>query len=558
MKRNICRQQAHHLIAVLILMGGLVSVAQAAVPGKQTSAQEAARQVDALLGHELFQNESAGKANLAAMVNDTTYLRRVTLDLIGELPAPEDITSFALDPSPDKRAKAVSRLLEDRRYGQNWARYWRDVIMMRRQDDRSLLASNALVVHLTKLINENTGWDKVAHSFIEATGNVVTEGQTALILAQGGDANDIASETSRIFLGVQIQCAQCHDHPTDRWKRQQFHELAAFFPRTAIRPVFTEGRVRGFQVTSKDQAPRFRPPGAPAGFNEIEHFMPDLKDPTSKGTLVTPVFFATGQKLKNGTSDLERREALGDWLTAKSNPWFAKALVNRLWSELVGEGFYEPVDDMGPDRACSAPDTMEFLAEQFKDHDYDVKWLVSAIAATDAYSRRSRERRAPDQTPFLANYPQRLRADQIFDILTSSLGLPPAAPGMGFRGPGGGYGRVQGPRAEFNVAFAYDPSERRDDVTGSIPQALLLMNAPLVNQAIDGKSASTMLGKLLSKVSDDEEVTVELYLRLLAREPKNDELTICLDHVKQTGNRAEAFEDILWTLINRTEFIHRN
>src|SRR5262249_25761205 len=152
----------------------------------------------------------------------------------------------------------------------------------------------------------------------EATGNVVTEGQTALILAQGGDANDIASETSRIFLGVQIQCAQCHDHPTDRWKRQQFHELAAFFPRMAIRPILTDGRVRGFQVVSKNQAPRFRPPGAPAGFNEIEHFMPDLKDPTSKGKQVTPVFFATGQKLQEGTDDMQRRETLGDWLTAKS------------------------------------------------------------------------------------------------------------------------------------------------------------------------------------------------------------------------------------------------
>ena len=430
--------------------------------------------------------------------------------------------------------------------------------MMRRQDDRSLLASNAVVVHLTKELNENTGWDKVAQSFIEATGNVVTEGQTALILAQGGDANDIASETSRIFLGVQIQCAQCHDHPTDRWKRQQFHELAAFFPRTAIRPVFTDGRVRGFTVASKNQAPRFTPPGAPPGFNEVEHFMPDLKDPTSKGKAVTPVFFATGQKLSEGTADLERRETLGRWLTSKSNPWFAKAFVNRLWAEFVGEGFYEPVDDLGPDRTCSAPDTMEYLAGQFKAHDYDVKWLVSTITATEAYSRRSRERRTPDQTPFLANYPQRLRADQIFDILTSTLGLPQPAAGMGMRGPGGGYGRAPGPRGEFNIAFGYDPSERRDDITGSIPQALLLMNAPLVNNAIDGKNAATMLGKLLSQVSDNEELTVELYLRTLAREPKNDELQICLDHVKQTGNRVEAFEDLLWALINRTEFIHRN
>ena len=111
--------------------------------------------------------------------------------------------------------------------------------------------------------------------------------------------------------------------------------------------------------------------------------MPDLKDPTSQGTLMEPVFFATGQRLTKGVTDERRRHSLAEWMTARDNPWFAKAFVNRIWSELVGEGFYEPIDDLGPDRQCSAPQTMDYLAGQFMEHGYDVKWLLRTIMATD-------------------------------------------------------------------------------------------------------------------------------------------------------------------------------
>ena len=158
------------------------------------------------------------------------------LDLVGHNPTPDEITAFTLDPSSDKRVTIINRLLDDPRFGENWGRYWRDVMMYRRTDDRGQIAGPALVDYLRDQFNKNTPWDEIARSFITATGDVRENGATGLIMAQYGNTADITSEVARIFLGIQMQCANCHDHKTDRWKRTQFHQLAAFFPRIAIRP----------------------------------------------------------------------------------------------------------------------------------------------------------------------------------------------------------------------------------------------------------------------------------------------------------------------------------
>ncbi|HVC96702.1 MAG TPA: DUF1549 domain-containing protein, partial [Pirellulales bacterium] len=521
--------------------------------------------VDALLAEELFHGSSggadsaAGTVVLAPLTDHETFLRRVTLDLVGRLPTPAEITAFVLDRSAGKRTAAIERLLSLPGFGRNWARYWRDVIFYRRSDERALLAAGAAEAYLARQFNADAPWDKLAQSFVSATGDVREEGATALIAAQMGEVNDVTSEASRIFMGVQIQCAQCHDHPTDRWKRQQFHELAAFFPRIGLRPV-RNGARPSFEVVSHDQdRPRQRPMGM-LRLGELEHYMPDLKDPSSKGTLVQPVFFLTGQKLPHGESDQQRRGALAEWMTSESNPWFAKALVNRIWAELVGEGFYEPVDDLGPDRACAAPRTMDYLAGQFVANGYDVKWLFRAISGTQCYQRKGRPRRNPEQTPFTANCPQPLRSDQIFDVLTAALGTL-EGPGARNRNPqrpmGGPFGQG-GPRMQFAAVFGYDPSDRRDEISGSIPQALLLMNSPIVSRAMNGRNPNSTLSKLLADSADDDQVTVELYLRSLGREPGEKELAACREHVRTSNDRVTAFEDVFWALINGPEFLHRH
>jgi hypothetical protein len=423
--------------------------------------------------------------------------------------------------------------------------------MYRRTEQRALIASPALTDFLTNELNGQPHWNEIAHKFITATGDVTENGAAGLIMAQMASAEDTTAEVSRIFMGIQIQCAQCHNHPTDRWKREQFHEMAAFFPRLSIRPVRENGKQRSFAVVSVDKGKNKRPNNPRQG--STEHYMPDLEHPEADGKLMTPVFFVTGQKLDTGIADAERRDTIADWVTGRENRWFAKAYVNRMWSELVGRGFYEPVDDIGPDRQCAAPHTLDYLSERFAGTGYDVKWLFRVITATEAYGRQSRSRAEDPSAPFTSACPQRLRGDQLYNTLVEVLEMPEPKQdkGRNYRVALGG------PRGMVNQTFGYDPSVNRDEVVGSIPQALFLMNSPELAKAMAGRQRGTSLGRLLVEIEDDRDLVAELYLRCLAREPKPTELATCLDHVKGNSDRTEAFEDILWTLVNSTEFLNR-
>jgi hypothetical protein len=521
----------------------------------QPSVDRVARQVDRLIGEELFDDQT----ELAPQIDDATFLRRVWLDLVGDIPSPEHTTAFLLDPAPDKRDRVVRDLLSSDQYGQNWARYWRDVILTRRIEDRAVLVSNALVTLLTEELNKGTGWDEVATQFITARGDVRDEGATAIVMAQDGITEDTTAEMSRIFLGIQIQCAQCHDHPYDRWKREQFHELAAFFPRTAVRQVNTATK-RSFEVIANDARERRR------GMNDNanrrgkpEHYMPDLNDPAAAGTRMEPRFFLTGAEVSLGTPDADRRGAIAEWMT--SNEWFATAYVNRMWAELVGEGFYEPVDDMGPDRTPNGKQAVEFLSKEFAASGYDPKWLMRVILNTDAYQRETRPRRLPDATPFTANVAQPLRGDQLFNALLTTLELDEASVRSMVSGGQGQrmYGAQASPRDGFNVAFGFDPSAPRETITASIPQALAMMNQPQINRTLTAgsKRRPTSLGKLIADVEDDEMLTTELFLRTLCREPTDAELAEVKAYAESVDNRTETYEDLLWSLINSTEYAYR-
>lgn len=528
----------------------LAAWAAPTVVAGELGSKAVAKHIDELLAKEMYGGDDKAKPDRQA--SDEIFLRRLSLDMIGVPPTPQELTTFSLDPAADKRAKAAERLLADKRFGANWARYWRDVIMFRRSEDRALLASGSLVEFLTTSFNDKPHWDQIAREFITATGDIQEQGATALIMAQMGNAEDTTAEVSRIFMGIQIQCAQCHDHPTDRWKRNQFHELAAFFPRIAVRPVRMDGKQRSFEVVSVDREPRVKRPDAPRR-GSLEHHMPDLEHPELEGKLMQPVFFVSGQKLEPEQQDTQRRGTIADWITDRDNRWFAKAYVNRMWSELVGHGFYEPVDDIGPDRQCSAPKTLDYLADRFAANKYDVKWLAQTIVATEAYGRVSRSRIDDGSAPFVAACSQRLRGDQLYNALVEALGIQDnqEESGRGYRNI------ARGPRAQLNQTFGFDPSVRRDEIAGSIPQALFLMNAPQLAQAINAQRPDTSLGKLLAETPDDQAVVTELYLRCLAREPQKSELKTCLEHIKTTGNRAAACEDLLWALLNSTEFLNR-
>lgn len=531
----------------------LLSIATVAPTLARAPEPEAvARQIDRLLIEDL----GIDPEELAPRVGDTVFLRRVYLDLAGTIPSPETVEQFVADGRDDKRARLVDRLLERSSYGTNQARYWRDVILSRRLEDRALAVSESLQRDLAGWINDGESWDAIARRFITARGTARENGETAILVAQDGRTEEIAAEVSRVFLGVQIQCAQCHDHPWDDWKREQFHELAAFFPRVGVRPMRGERPIDlRVNIADRRDFPRFRKGANLNRRGRPEHYMADLERPEEVGQRIEPKFFLTSLELSAGTRDADRRESLADELT--QTDWFAKALVNRYWSELVGEGFYEPIDDLGPEREASAPRAVEQLSEAFADSGYDLRWLHRTILATEAYGRESRPRRTPDAKPFTATVVQPLRGDQLFDALLAAIDvdekrLRGVQTGARVRG----YGNVS-PRMVFNAAFGYDPSEPRSTIQATIPQALARMNTPQLNAAVKA-GPMTVLDRSLQRHGDDTGAVVrELYLRTLSREPTEEELTTVLDFTADAGWRGTAMEDLLWALLNSAEFSHR-
>jgi hypothetical protein len=224
---------------------------------------------------------------------------------------------------------------------------------------------------------------------------------------------------------------------------------------------------------------------------------------------------------------------------------------------MLGEGFYTPIDDMGPQRQARVPEVLDLLADAFAANRYDMQWLFLTIARTQAYQRQIRAADPSVESPpaFAASAPKRLRADQLFNAITKVLGIEGADPQPG-DAAGKGKRVPRSPRAQFAGLFGYDPSTNADEITGNVPQALFMMNSRLINGLIHGEGR-TRLARILREYADDKDAVREVYVLALAREPSPREETVCLDYVKEVGNRREAFEDVMWSLLNSTEFLSR-
>ncbi len=483
------------------------------------------------------------------ITDDPTFIRRLSLDLTGVPPTESEIDAFVDNQAPDKRAQLVDRLLETEAYATNWARYWRDVIRYRATFPNIRLVNYPeLEAWLTEQFSSNRPWDEIATELISGTGTTQENGQVAFTVAhlEGNrrlSPPEFAGEVSRVFMGIQLQCAQCHDHPTDPWTREQFHQFASFFAGVNTRRIGQpQDPDYGVGVEPSRRIPRYT--------------MPDLDDPTTS-IPVEPKFFLASEEVPNSLNTQERRELAASYVVGQDNPWFARAFVNRLWYELNGDSFYMPIDDIGPARDPIAAEVIETVAEQWQAGGYDIKWLLRTILNTETYQRDSKSSfSAASGTPFAANCPSRLRADQIVDVLDQALGLftaaRRAAEGRGERAKR--FARI-GPRINMDQVFGVDPSIPDDEVLGTIPQALFLMNGRQIEQSI--VSPRGILTGLLREHPDHTEAINALYLRVLARAPNDEERKLCLDYINDVDDRREAFEDILWSLVNSAEFISR-
>ncbi len=555
-------------------------------------------ELDRLVAQYLRKNDP--KVDPAPITTDIEFVRRVYFDMIGKPPTPDQVAAFVRDRSRDKRARLIDHLLKSPAWARSWARYWRDVIKFRATNENlRRVRFDELEDWLAAEVQANRPWDQIVTRMISATGPNDQNGAVAFPLAYEVQPVEMAGEVSRIFLGVQIQCAQCHDHKTDSWKRQQFHEFASFF---------AGARQRQLQKPMPGQLPVIAVQYLP----RARYVMPDKQNPTRQ-IPIAPRFFLTAEGSSKSAPALpmnlgpqQRRELVASYITGQDNRWFARAFVNRTWYVLMGEAFYEPIDDIGPERTARAPEVLEPLADQWQRGGYDIRWLYHTIMNTQAYQRRVRSTAtAAGKTQFASGCPSRLRGDQVFEALAEALGLPLDADGnvaqparknanirpamvkkqtaagpvdrkkfvsLGQKSTGGpaagkpaknGAGkklrpalRRNGVRAVFERIFGVDPSVPNDEVLGTIPQALFMMNDRFINNHMVARPG-TVLGDILAASPNERAALNAIYMRVLSRPPTSKEVEICGRYLAMVRNPREAFEDIYWSLINSTEFLTR-
>jgi hypothetical protein len=496
---------------------------------------EVARQIDNTLTRGLGQDTP-----LPPLADDATFLRRVSLDLTGKLPTPDTVNTFLADTDPKKRVKQIDRLLASNDHAVNWGRYWRDVLTYHTPASGNYLRWQLFDAWLVEQVRNNRPWNELVTALVTATGINDECAPVNFLTSHFGNQIEIASTTSHVFLGVQLQCAQCHDAKTEPWKREQFHQFVAFFGRAKL-------------VQHKDVNGRGTP-YAIEGRADGQYQMSDKKDPTHLIAMAPQ--FLTGESISADAPDAERRAALARILTSPKNPWFARAYVNRMWTAFMGWGFYPSVNDLGSGQTPDFPEVLDLITKEWVATGYDMRWLFRTLALTQTYQRALQPRSSPGSVPAAAVCPSRLRPEQIFEALVRTLGFDETDKSIPAPAPSSApaVARHTGLRHMVYQAFRVDPSMPMDEVHGTIPQALLMMNSALVNVSVRAQG-KTYLAKALADGKSNDDILQGLYERTLARKPRPEEIDVCRCYLKRVGDRREALEDIFWSLVNSTEFL---
>lgn len=483
----------------------------------------------------------------APLATDAEFMRRVYLDITGKIPAVAEAREFLDDQGADKRRRLVEDLLSRGSYAAHFANIWRELLLPGTNtnlETRGL--APAFEAWLKVRFASNVPYDALVSEILTARLTVAAQGQVAgrrTTLAPSPAAffqvnenkpENLTANASRIFLGMQVQCAQCHDHPFAHWRRPEFWALAAFF-----------GGLQQAMDAPTDGTPQPAKAAEAAGPLSIK--IPDTE-------IVVEAKFLDGSppRLRAGE---DARLTLSRWLTSRENPYFAKAAVNRLIDLFFGHGFVEPVDDLDERHPASHPELFDEMAAQFACHHYDLKYLVRAITATRAYQLSSRTSGADghgsltNEVDRFARMPlKRLSAEQFYDSLleaTRFRDAPAQQPQNPFSD--------DSMRGQFLARFA-DESARRSEAQTSILQALLLMNG-----SFTGDATSADRGQFMSAVVDlpflDTAGRIEtLYLATLSRRPTAAEAERMLAHIAQSASEKDGLADIFWALLNSAEF----
>ncbi|HWG44345.1 MAG TPA: DUF1549 domain-containing protein [Gemmataceae bacterium] len=466
------------------------------------------------------------------VADDATFLRRVTVDLCGRLPTLTETRTFLADTSADKRTKAIDRLLDSPDYPAYFAMRWGSILR-----NSNLAGANqaAYAFHnwIKDMIARNRPYDEFVRGIVAAAG----EWQQAPAInwywqSRDDQLHQVTADTAQVFLGVRLQCARCHHHPYERWGQQDYYGLAGFFTRLGRKSF-----------------------GEPPPYYAAASPTTGEKDPLT-GKTPEPKY-PDGSEAKF-TPEEDPRHALVDWMARPDNPFFARALVNRMWGHFLGRGLYHEVDDQRETNPPSNPELLDALARDFVRHKFDVKHIIRTILNSRVYqlSATPTPHNQNDRQNYARYYARRMPAEVFLDAVNQTTGAK-----GGFSGVSSNARAVDLPHEGFGSYFL-DTFDRPRRVTGcecerstgaTLAQVLLLANSDEIESKI--AAGEGRIARLMKEKKPLRDIIEELYLTAYSRPPTADELRRTLTHAERVDKKQQALEDVLWAILNTKEFM---
>ena len=498
---------------------------------------EAAVRIDQLFEHAWQQQQ----IKPASPSSDEEFVRRIYLDLAGRIPAISEVREFLEKGNAGKRQQLVERLLDNPAYVRHFTIVWRNALIPAANSQAQFRALiPGFDAWLWKHLAENTPYDEFVREIITAPATGQNGGGPVLGTANSPDAffavrelkpENLATGTSRSFLGVRLDCAQCHDHPFDKWRQDQFWNMAAFYS--------------GFQLPADEAGDRM------AMVMQENLKARSIRIPSTGD--VVPAVFLTGVK-PDWLESQSPREVLANWITAADNPWFAKMAANRLWAQFMGHGLVQPVDDFSDSNPPTHPEVLQLLADQLVANDFDLRFLIRAITDTRVYQTSSIQSDSSQDDPTMfARAPLRgLTPEQFFDSLAEAVGFY-----QPYRTDNPFVLDDNSARGQFLQLYRDDAESPLQRET-TILQALAMMNGTFVSDATSVERSQTLRAISEFPLMNDQDRLDTLFLATVSRHPTRDEQSELLEYLKTGGtgdDSKQALANIFWALLNSSEFL---
>ncbi|MBW3542621.1 MAG: DUF1553 domain-containing protein [Planctomycetes bacterium] len=468
----------------------------------------------------------------SGMCDDATFLRRAHLDLVGTLPTADETRSFLADAHPERRGRLVDALLQRPEFADYQALKWSDLLRV----DRQVLGHKTAFAYyqwIRRSFAENKPWNEFVREIVTAEGPLA-EAPAGALYKVAKSPGEMAGTLSQVFLGVRIECAQCHHHPFDRWSQTDYFGMQAYFTPLQFKPA------AGGEMLASLSNPVVTHPRS----GEAIHAHP----------------LGTANPAESPPGD--RRRELAAWMTSPENPWLARAFVNRVWAQLTGRGLVEPVDDFRLTNPPTNPELLDALARRFIESGWNVRELYRTIAASRTYqlSTTPNQTNLRDEQNHSRALLKRLDAEVLLDAICQTTGVPEKFDGV----PAGARAielwDSQVPHyflKLFGRPMRATPCECERVVEPSVGQVLHVLNSSEIQSKLshEGGRVAEFLRRWPSP-ADDEKLLEELYLTFLSRQPTKDERTATLQYLQRHGNRRrQAAEDVAWSLLNSVEFL---